>query len=126
MPKNFVQSTLDLAAPPAGPAQDEVATFALLLRGLDWQTAAQIRDAHPDLCGTVSEANYRRQLRSWAEASRGYIISGNRGYRHILDATPEEITHAADRLRSQGASMIDRSIAIKRIAHQNLTRTPSK
>lgn len=59
-----------------------------------------------------------RQLRSLAEASGGWVISGCRGYRHLSAATAEEISHAADRLVSQGTKMIDRGLAIRRRAHQ--------
>jgi len=46
------------------------------------------------------------------------IISGQRGYKHIAHATPEEINHAANWLESQAKKMSERACAIRRNAHK--------
>lgn len=58
----------------------------------------------------------RREIRKLASESL-WIISGQRGYRHIKHGTAEEIDHACTWLVSQGKAMIRRSIAMRRRAH---------
>lgn len=60
----------------------------------------------------------RRLIRALAEASGADIISGQKGYRHIEHASPEEVHHAAAWLESQAKKMSDRACAIRRRAHQ--------
>lgn len=83
-----------------------------LLERLGWHTAADI------LAGARRPAddNGKRQIRQAAAESR-WVISGQRGYKHLNHATAEEIDHAANWLRSQGEEMIARSVAIRRTAH---------
>jgi hypothetical protein len=77
-----------------------------------WMTAADIAlSTH----GRVGD----RDLRALASASE-WIISGQKGYKHLEHASPEEIAHARNWLISQGKKMIRRGIAIGRNAHRRL------
>lgn len=86
---------------------------SLLLKAGEWLTAAEVLGR----LRMLSTDSNRRMVRSWAEASDGEILSGQKGYRHIRHATPEEIQHAANWLLSQGKKMIKRGIKIRRNAH---------
>jgi hypothetical protein len=54
-----------------------------------------------------------REIRAIAAASRGRIISGQRGYRLTAEATIEEVNHAEAWLRSQAACMLKRAYEIR-------------
>ena len=82
-----------------------------------WMTAANIL-ARLRMPEPIWYQATPRSLREWAEQSDGRIISGNRGYRLIEHATPEERKHAANRLLSQGRKMTNRAIRILRRTHQ--------
>lgn len=58
-----------------------------------------------------------RALRELASAS-AKIISGQKGYRALCHASPEEINHAANWLESQASKMSNRACAIRREAHK--------
>lgn len=75
-----------------------------------WLTAREIAAASGD---RVDD----RQVRALAAASPS-IISGQRGYRHLRHASAEEIDHAASWLESQARAMLDRSVRIRRRAHE--------
>jgi hypothetical protein len=81
------------------------------LRGQGWVTAKRL-SFH---LGTGD-----RELRAMAEASRGEIISGQKGYKLSAEATLDEIDHAANWLISQGKKMLERGIEIRRKAHQQI------
>lgn len=100
------QSLLDWkpAARPVAPLRD-------WLRGKGWRTARQISEAEG--AGWTD-----RECRLAAEASGGEIITGQKGYKLLSEATPEEVSHAAAWLRSQGEKMIDRSVEIQRLYHR--------
>ena len=61
----------------------------------------------------------KRLIRSLAGAST-WIISGQKGYKHLEHATPEESAHAVNWLISQGKEMIRRGIALKKNAHRRI------
>ena len=65
----------------------------------------------------VTESN-RRMLRAIAEASAGWILSGQRGYKHMVHASAEEVDHAAAWLERQAQKMSRRACALRRRAHQ--------
>ena len=85
-----------------------------LAEARDWMHAATIleRWQTPD-----SEHN-RRFIRALAEAAGPEVISGQRGYKFIGAATPEEIHHAAAWLEAQAKKMSDRACGIRKRAHQ--------
>lgn len=58
-----------------------------------------------------------RQIRQLANASDGWIISGQAGYKHVLNATQEEVHHSSAWLISQGKQMIRRGLDQRRRAH---------
>jgi hypothetical protein len=102
------------------PADESVATIiAILDQETDWLTAAQLLQK----IGEAPTDSKKRQLREIANASQGKIISGQKGYRHIRHATPEEILHAAAWLEHQAVEMGERAKAIRRAFHQ-LVHTP--
>lgn len=79
-----------------------------------------------ELCvklGSKPTDTNKRKIRNLANASTGKIISGQKGYKHIRHATPEEITHAANWLRHQAKEMDDRAAQILRQYH-SLPHTP--
>jgi hypothetical protein len=84
----------------------------ILLEARTWRTAAEILKA---VNWEPNDTN-KRFLRSLAEAS-DYILSGQRGYKHAVHATAEEIQHSSNWLVSQGKKMIKRGIAQRRRAH---------
>lgn len=89
-------------------ASGEIDLFIAALGGHRWRTAAQL---------TTAIGLSDRKLRALAADSQGRIISGQRGYCLISEATPEEIAHAADWLIAQGRLMIKRGIQIRKHAH---------
>jgi hypothetical protein len=60
-----------------------------------------------------------RDIRALASASE-WIISGQKGYKHLEHATAEENAHAANWLISQGKLMIQRGCRIRKNAHRRI------
>lgn len=87
----------------------EVVPLLEWLEGKGWMTASQIREA---------KGWSDRECRAAAEASKGLIITGQRGYRLLVEATPGEVEHAAAWLKSQGEKMIARSNEITTTYHR--------
>lgn len=106
-----LQFDLPLADPPPDASVETV--VAVLDQEMDWLTAAQLL---VKLGEAPSETN-KRKLRELANASAGKIISGQKGYRHIRHASPEEITHAANWLEHQAKQMAERALEIRRTYH---------
>lgn len=90
-------------APAVTPADVEWLVFRL--RGCGWVRAREMRGSD-------------RRLRAVASASLGRIISGQKGYCLIEEATVEEARHAAAWLRHQGTEMIRRASEIERAMHK--------
>ena len=87
-----------------------VAALSDLLRGSGWQTAKQLaRHGFND-----------RALRAIASASKGQIISGQKGYALISEATVEEANHAAAWLEHQAKAMTERAYEIRRAMHRRV------
>lgn len=82
----------------------------LLFEGRCWMTA---RDIQFTTKGSVID----RDIRQVASDSCK-IISGQKGYKHIAHATPEEVNHAANWLESQAKKMSDRACGLRREAHK--------
>jgi hypothetical protein len=98
----------------AQPDDPTVQQFVALLSRADaWMTAAQVL-GQMRLLNT--DAN-RRLVRAWAEAAEDVVISGQKGYRHVAKATPEEIAHFSNWMLSQGKKMIRRALNTRRHAH---------
>jgi hypothetical protein len=97
----------------AKPGDANVVWLELLLKNsTDWLTARQI-------IASCFGKLHDRDVRELASASK-WIISGQRGYKHIEHATAEESAHAANWLISQGKKMIKRGIGIRQNAHKLL------
>lgn len=56
-----------------------------------------------------------RDLRGADSPIRDFAISGDKGYRHIANATPEEITHFCNRLTAHALEELKRVNRIKEI-----------
>lgn len=82
----------------------------LLLGAGCWMTS---RDIEHTTAGRLGD----RDVRALASASE-WVISGQKGYKHIKHATAEEIHHAAAWLESQAKKMSDRAGTIRRNAHK--------
>ena len=101
--------TLPLFATPApAVSREDVSWVVQYLAGNGWQTAAQLK----------ARLYFNdRKLRAIASASEGRIISGQKGYALIEEATVEEARHAAAWLRHQGNLMIRRAHEIEQAMH---------
>lgn len=84
-----------------------------LLGGCCWFTAQDILLA---VGRPTTDAN-KRWLRCLASDS-GVILSGQKGYRHLVNASPEEIHHACAWLESQAKLMGDRACRLRKNAHK--------
>jgi hypothetical protein len=93
---------------------DDVRVLVEFLRGKDWMTASSILEAWdwPD-----TESN-KRYLRTLAQAACPDLISGQYGYRHVEDASPQEIHHFTAWMESQAKEMLDRANQVRKRAHQ--------
>ncbi len=78
-----------------------------------WMTAAQILE----LLGQDDTDTAKRQLRLLANSSE-WVISGQKGYKHLEHATTEEISHFANWMESQAKQMTRRAEAVRRNAHR--------
>jgi len=92
--------------------RDCLAKYAEL--GRRWVLGKDIVEA----LGWPDHENSRRRLRSVAETNSKAILSGDKGYALLSTCTPDEINHAANRLRSQGERMIQRSVDIRAAYHR--------
>jgi hypothetical protein len=102
-----LQLELNHAAPPVD-ASDLATTLHHLRNATDWLQARDLTQ----LTGFDD-----RRLRAIASASKGHIISGNRGYRLTRQATIEEIDHCTAKLLSQADAMTARALQIQRVYH---------
>lgn len=86
------------------PKVDHIEVDGLIYALLDcqWATAKEL-----SLLGSD------RQLRAIANASKGRIISGQKGYKLTQVSTADEIKHACNRLRHQARQMMDRANEIE-------------
>lgn len=102
--------TLPLFATPApAVSSGDVEQLILELRGCGWCTARRLARLWPHWDD--------RTIRAMASASAGRIISGQKGYALIEEATVEEVRHAAAWLRHQGNQMIRRAHEIEQAMH---------
>ena len=99
-----------LTAPAPRVSRDDVTLMIECLRGQGWLSARQFR------IGAYGWTE--RALRATASASQGRIISGQKGYCLIEEATVEEARHAAAWLRHQGNQMIQRAHEIEQAMHR--------
>lgn len=81
----------------------------LLLSAKVWMTAADIEET----CGGRAGD---RDIRALASASC-WVISGQRGYKHLRNATAEEASRCCHALESQAKKMGERAGRLRRNAH---------
>lgn len=73
-----------------------------------------------ELCrraGIEDDEDHKRWIRQLACRSK-WVVSGQRGYRHMRHATAEEIDHCCAGLESQARELVTRAIRLRRNAHQ--------
>lgn len=100
-----MQPDLFTARPPV--TSREVEALIAYLFGRGWCRAKSMADRWSD-----------RQLRELANQSKGRVISGQRGYCLIDEATTEEANHAANWLEAQSRAMHKRSVEIRQAMHR--------
>ncbi len=95
-------------------ASRDVAWLENTLRGAGcWMTSGDILLS----INLAKSDDSKRWLRELASASV-WILSGQKGYKHIEHASAEEIHHAASWLESQAKKMADRAGALRHNAHK--------
>jgi hypothetical protein len=67
--------------------------------------------------GRPATENNRRWLRKPVSMSK-WIISGQKGYKHMEHSTAEELDHAANWLESEGKELFERALSIRANAHK--------
>ena len=82
----------------------------LLRESKCWMTAG-------DIMQTTKGRVIDRDIRQLASDSRR-IIGGQKGYKHILHATAEEVNRWANSLESRARKLSERAIGIRREAHK--------
>lgn len=80
-----------------------------------WMPAAELLP----LVGRPADEAGKRWLRQLAHASE-WILSGQRGYKHLDHSTAEELDHAAAWLESQARQMTVRALALRRNGHRRI------
>ena len=105
----------DLFAPPipTDPDKDVEWLEKFLDGGKCWFTASDIMLA---IQRPVSDAN-KRWLRNLASNS-GYVLAGQKGYRHIKHSNVEEVQHCCAWLESQAKVMGERAGRLRGNAHR--------
>ena len=78
-----------------------------------WHTGAMILAA----LGKDDTDQNKRGIRALAQASK-WIISGQKGYKHLERATAEEINHFVNWMESQAGEMTRRAETVKKNAHK--------
>ena len=76
-----------------------------------WMTAAQIVQL------VDKGPNFDRTLRKLASLSK-WLITGQKGYKHVSHATAEEVDHFENWMLSQSRQMAGRALAVKRNFHR--------
>ena len=84
-----------------------------------WHTAAAIIHALHGTDAKIHEVSdeQRRAIRALAQGSP-WIISGQKGYKHIARATAEEIAHFTHWMESQAREMTRRAASVRQNAHK--------
>lgn len=105
---------------PEPPDSQNVRWLEDLLRSCPtWLTAAQILQLTgvEAAIGDTRGDTAKRQLRLLANSSE-WVISGQKGYKHLEHATTEEINHFANWMESQARHMTQRAETVRRNAHR--------
>jgi hypothetical protein len=78
-----------------------------------WHTCAMILAA----LGKPETDQNKRDIRALAQSSK-WIISGQKGYKHLERATAEEISHFTHWMESQAREMTRRAETVRKNAHK--------
>jgi len=104
---------LELQVAPLSPVDPNIMWLENLLHGAGrWMMAK-------DIAFTTGGRVIDRDIRDYASASE-WIISGQKGYKHITHATVEEINHACSWLESQARKMNARARRLRDNSHRIL------
>lgn len=110
----MIEQQTELQMFESAPTDGNVEWLERLLKArAEWMTAVEVCRA----AGRAESDDQKRYVRQLASASQ-WILSGQSGYRHITQATAEEINHAANWLESQAKKMADRACRLRRNAHR--------
>lgn len=104
---------LDLLPPPTTEERQSAWLEDYLRQRPGWHTAQDIQRS----LGGLPTEDGKRKTRELAAASQ-WIISGQKGYKHLSHATPEEIAHFTNWMLSQARQMTDRAETVRRNAHR--------
>ena len=99
---------------PGGTPEDEQMRWleAYLKEAQRWMTAAELLL----LVGRETNDDGKRWLRGLANAS-AWVLSGQKGYKHLSHATAEEVARFCDWMESQARRMTSRAERMRRNAH---------
>lgn len=112
MTNTTIQPELGLYDVPAV-AQDVQWLERVLREVKGWRSARELAD----LAGQGDSEEGRRWVRSLASAS-DWVLSGQKGYKHLDHATAEEIKRFVEWMQRQGRKMIERAERMRRNAHR--------
>lgn len=99
----------------ATPAEDKNVRWLedLLCRNPGWRTAAEVLQC----LGREPTDDQKRMIRALAQESE-WLISGQKGYKHLEHATAEEVNRFANWMESQAREMTLRAQTLRRNAHR--------
>lgn len=113
-PDLFTPKQVAAQAKPGEASAKDVAWFERLLQGAGcWMSASDILLSVSMPCNDDT----KRWIKS-LRAATTWIISGQKGYKHIEHATAEEIDHAANRLESMAKTLGEQAGALRSNAHR--------
>ena len=107
-PSGYLRVVPQAVEPHDDPELNSVIAY---MRGRGWASAQHIAIA----LGYPPGESGKRVVRDIAARSRGEVIGGQDGYKLKREATPDERTHAANRLRSQARDMMARADEIEAV-----------
>ena len=94
------------------PTEDKnVEWFVNFLAGRDWITAGELLKE----AGMPDTDSNRRALRAFAEASKGRVAGGQKGYKLVAEMKKVEFDHYRNWMLSQARSMEQRVVDADRI-----------
>jgi hypothetical protein len=107
---------LDLFAPPDKKNVRWLESWLDIRPG--WHTAlAILTSIYPEWSTSEFSDTQKRALRAYAQESE-WIISGQKGYKHLSAATAEEVAHFVNWMESQAREMTRRAELIRKNAHK--------
>lgn len=118
----MTQPSLFTASKAPRVSEQDVDRLLAFLDGLGWVTAAQLVGTH-DWNDAQGRSWTDRDLRAIRAASQGRIISGQRGYCRIEEATEAEARHSIAWKRHQAAEMLANAREEEQVLNGRLVRS---